>query len=79
MRGVTVGPVCAMEDLLVHPYPLGREAIVEADDPDLGGLPMHNVVPRLSRTPGTFRRPAPAVGADTAEVLADLDRWERGV
>jgi crotonobetainyl-CoA:carnitine CoA-transferase CaiB-like acyl-CoA transferase len=76
--GVTVGPVCAMEDLLVHPYPLGREAIVEADDPDLGGLPMHNIVPRLSRTPGTFRRPAPAVGADTDEVLADLDRWERG-
>ncbi len=77
--GVTVGPVCAIEDLLVHPYPVGREAIVAADDPDLGSLPMHNVVPRLSRTPGTFRRPAPAVGADTEEVLADLDRWERGL
>ena len=75
---MTVGPVCAIEDLLVHPYPVGREAIVAADDPDLGSLPMHNVVPRLSRTPGTFRRPAPAVGADTEEVMADLDRWERG-
>ncbi|MBM3623428.1 MAG: CoA transferase [Alphaproteobacteria bacterium] len=75
--GVTVGPVCAMEDLLVHPYPLGREAIVAADDVDLGHLPMHNVVPRLSRTPGTFRRPAPTVGADTEEVLADLERWEK--
>ena len=26
--GVTVGPVCAVEDLLAHPYVIGRETIV---------------------------------------------------
>ena len=31
---VTVGPVCSAADLLEHPYPAGREAIVEVDDPD---------------------------------------------
>ncbi len=74
---VTVGPVCSVEDLLTHPYVIGREAIVELDDPDLGSLPAHNIVPRLSRTPGTFRRPAPRIGEHADEVLRDLDAWER--
>jgi crotonobetainyl-CoA:carnitine CoA-transferase CaiB-like acyl-CoA transferase len=69
---VTVGPVCSAADLLEHPYPAGREAIVELDDPDLGSLPAHNILPRLSRTPGTFRRPAPKVGEHTDEILAEL-------
>ena len=30
---------------------------------------MHNVVPRLSATPGVWRRPAPALGEHTDEVL----------
>jgi crotonobetainyl-CoA:carnitine CoA-transferase CaiB-like acyl-CoA transferase len=70
---VTVGPVCSIDDLLGHPYVVGREAIVELDDPDLGNLPMHNIVPRLSRTPGTFRRAAPRVGEHTEEILHELD------
>jgi crotonobetainyl-CoA:carnitine CoA-transferase CaiB-like acyl-CoA transferase len=74
---VTVGPVCSVEDLLAHPYVIGREAIVELDDPDLGSLPAHNITPRLSRTPGTFRRAAPRIGEHTQEVLRDLDAWER--
>ncbi|MBL8381404.1 MAG: CoA transferase [Burkholderiales bacterium] len=70
--GVTVGPVCSMKELLDHPYTLGREAIVEVEDAEMGSLPMHNVVPRLSGTPGGFRRPAPALGEHTAEILAEL-------
>jgi crotonobetainyl-CoA:carnitine CoA-transferase CaiB-like acyl-CoA transferase len=72
--GVTAGPVCSVADLLDHPYVLGREAIVEMVDPDLGSLPMHNVVPRLSSTPGGLRRPAPALGEHTEEILRELDR-----
>jgi crotonobetainyl-CoA:carnitine CoA-transferase CaiB-like acyl-CoA transferase len=39
---------------------------------------MHNIVPRLSQTPGVWRRPAPALGEHTAEVLteAGLDAAE---
>ncbi len=76
--GVTVGPVCSMADLLDHPYVTGREAVVEVEDRDLGSIPMHNVVPRLSGTPGGFRRPAPAVGEHTDEILAELERLRRG-
>lgn len=71
---VTVGPVCSMADLLGHPYTLGREAIVEVEDADVGCLPMHNVVPRLSGSPGGFRRPAPRLGEHTEEILAELSR-----
>jgi crotonobetainyl-CoA:carnitine CoA-transferase CaiB-like acyl-CoA transferase len=71
--GVTVGPVCSVADLLDHPYVTGREAIVRMDD-ELGSLPMHNVIPRLSATPGALRRPAPRLGEHTAEILAELDR-----
>lgn len=70
--GVTVGPVCSVQDLLDHPFVLGREAIVEVEDRDLGSIPMHNIVPRLSESPGGFRRPAPALGEHTDEILAEL-------
>ena len=69
---VTVGPVCSVSELLDHPYTAGREAIVSMADDDVGELPMHNVVPRLSRTPGVMRRPSPRVGEHTAEVLAEI-------
>lgn len=72
--GVTVGPVCSMADLLDHPYTNGRAAIVRLEDADLGSLPMHNIVPRLTGSPGGFRRPAPALGEHTAEINAELDR-----
>jgi crotonobetainyl-CoA:carnitine CoA-transferase CaiB-like acyl-CoA transferase len=71
--GVTVGPVCSMADLLHHPYILGREAIVEVEDRDMGVVAMHNIVPRLTGTPGGFRRPAPALGEHTVEILAELE------
>ena len=44
----------------------------------MGHLPMHNVIPRLTATPGRLRRPAPALGEHSAEILGTLglDRAE---
>ena len=70
--GVTVGPVYSVADLLDHPYVTGREAIVEVEDRDNGSLPMHNIIPRLSASPGRFRRPAPRLGEHTEEILSEL-------
>ena len=70
--GVTAGPVCSVADLINHPFIIEREAIVELEDSDMGSVPMHNVVPRLSESPGGFRRPAPALGEHTTEILAEL-------
>jgi crotonobetainyl-CoA:carnitine CoA-transferase CaiB-like acyl-CoA transferase len=70
--GVTVGPVCSIADLVDHPFVVGRQVLVEVEDRDVGSIPMHNIVPRLSENPGTFRRPAPRLGEHTEELLAEL-------
>ena len=69
---VTVGPVCDEADLAEDPYVAEREVLVEVPDEAAGSLPMHNVVPRLSATPGALRRPAPALGEHNRELLSDL-------
>ena len=70
--GVTVGPVCDASDLGSHPYIQGRKALIELPDDEMGQLPMHNVTPRLSETPGAIRTPAPKLGEHTAEILSEL-------
>jgi crotonobetainyl-CoA:carnitine CoA-transferase CaiB-like acyl-CoA transferase len=62
-------PVYTMADIAADPHLAAREAIV-----DVGGVPMQNVIARLSATPGGVRFPARPLGADTADVLAELDR-----
>ncbi len=69
---VTVGPVCSMGDLMDHPYVRGREVLVDLPDADMGSVPMHNIVPRMSGTPGRFRRPAPQLGEHNGEIAQEL-------
>lgn len=69
---VTAGPVCSMDELLDHPYVIGRQALVQLPDEQLGQVPMHNITPRLSASPGGFRRPAPRLGEHTEEILAEM-------
>jgi len=68
---VTAGPVYTIADAMADAHFREREIIVEVEDPEIGGLPMHNIVPRLSRTPGVLRRPAPRLGEHTDAVLAE--------
>ena len=69
---VTVGPVNDEADLADDPYVAEREVLIEVPDEAAGSLPMHNVVPRFSATPGALRRPAPALGQHNHEILRDL-------
>jgi formyl-CoA transferase len=69
---VTMGPLMDARQLLDDTFVRERQALVAVDDPDAGTLPMHNVVPRFSRTPGAVRQAAPALGADTADLLLEL-------
>lgn len=70
--GVTVGAVPDVSELAVHPYPIDREALVSMPDADAGRLAMHNVIPRLSGTPGQLRTPAPELGEHNAEIWGGL-------
>jgi crotonobetainyl-CoA:carnitine CoA-transferase CaiB-like acyl-CoA transferase len=71
-NAVTVGPVYNTDEIVTDPHFIEREIIVEADDADLGTVPMHNITPRLSATPGVWRRPAPTFGEHTDEILREL-------
>ena len=68
----TVGPVLSVDQLLQDPHVQQRQALVTVSDAELGSLPMHNVFPRLSRTPGRIRTPAPKLGEH--QNLVDITR-----
>jgi crotonobetainyl-CoA:carnitine CoA-transferase CaiB-like acyl-CoA transferase len=69
---VTAAPVYDIDQFMADPHVIAREILVDLPDPEIGHMPMHSVIPRLSATPGRLRRPAPALGEHTAEVLGAL-------
>lgn len=70
--GATVGPIYSIADIAADAHFSEREIIVDLEDAEFGSLPMHNILPRLSATPGVWRRPAPALGEHTREVLEEV-------
>ena len=68
---VTVGPVYSIADAMQDAHFREREIIVDVEDAELGKLPMHNILPRLSETPGVWQKPAPGLGEHTDAVLAE--------
>ncbi len=82
---VTASPVYDIDQFMADSHVQAREILVDLPDGEMGRLPMHNIIPRLSDTPGRLRRPAPALGEHTFEVLeglglsrADLDALVEG-
>jgi crotonobetainyl-CoA:carnitine CoA-transferase CaiB-like acyl-CoA transferase len=75
---VTAAPVYDIDQFMADPHVTAREILVDLPDAEMGRLPMHNIIPRLSATPGRLRHPAPALGEHTAEILGSLglDRAE---
>ncbi len=69
---ITAAPVYDIDQLVADPHVVAREVIVDMPDDAIGQVMMHNVIPRLSGTPGALRSPAPALGAHTREILLSL-------
>ena len=69
---VTAGPVYDIGQFLEDPHVQERGIVVEAPDDEMGEVPMHAVVPRLSGTPGPLRFPAPAVGQHNHEIFSRI-------
>jgi alpha-methylacyl-CoA racemase len=61
-----VAPVLSPHEAIRHPQAVAREAFVE-----VAGLVQPAPAPRLSRTPGEVRGPAPSAGQDTVGALRD--------
>ena len=75
---VTVGPVLSVDQLMQDRHVTERQVLVDVPDPELGSVTMHNVFPRLSRTPGRIRTPAPRLGEhqDLADITAPTRRQQ---
>ena len=69
---VTASPVYEIDQLIDDEHIQARGVIVEAPDDEMGSVLMHNVIPRLSGTPGRIRRPAPTLGQHTREMLVAI-------
>jgi crotonobetainyl-CoA:carnitine CoA-transferase CaiB-like acyl-CoA transferase len=69
---VTAAPVYDIDQFLADPHVREREIVVDLPDGDTGRIAMHNIIPRLSATPGRLRLPAPHLGEHTAEILGQF-------
>jgi crotonobetainyl-CoA:carnitine CoA-transferase CaiB-like acyl-CoA transferase len=70
--GVTIGPVYDISQIVQDDYVLEREALIEIPDAEMGDLPTHPVVPRMSGTPGAFKTAAPRIGEHNEALLKPL-------
>ncbi|HSP57834.1 MAG TPA: CaiB/BaiF CoA-transferase family protein [Halomonas sp.] len=69
--GVPAGLVFRAPDMLDDPHFQARDAIVEVPDRHGKPLPMQNVFPRLTETPGRVRHVGPELGEHTETILSD--------
>ncbi|MFD7425859.1 CaiB/BaiF CoA transferase family protein [Streptomyces sp. NPDC059818] len=67
--GAAVAPVYDARDLVEDPHIRATEMLTTVEDEDFGPLLMHNVMWRMSGTPGAIRFTGRAHGADTENVL----------
>ncbi len=76
---VTASPIYDIRDIIVDEHFKERQVLVDLADDQLDSVPMHNIIPRLSETPGTFRHPAPALGEHTSALLGQLGLSEERI
>jgi crotonobetainyl-CoA:carnitine CoA-transferase CaiB-like acyl-CoA transferase len=69
---VPVGKVNSLDETFQDPQILHRKMVIELDHPNLGKVKQVGILPKLSDTPGQFRRFAPVHGEHTDEILKAL-------
>ncbi|KAA9381546.1 CoA transferase [Microbispora cellulosiformans] len=69
--GAAVAPIYDMADISADEHVRATQMITTVDDPDFGPMAMHNVMWRMSATPGSIRFSGRELGADTDEVLVE--------
>ena len=73
---VTATPIYEIDQLLDDPHVQARGVSCEVPDEEAGSVLMHNIIPRLSETPGRFRSRGAGAGGALA-VGAAIDRLRR--
>jgi crotonobetainyl-CoA:carnitine CoA-transferase CaiB-like acyl-CoA transferase len=70
--GVPCAPVLTRRELLDDPQVAANGLVADYDQPGLGRIRQARPAARFARTPARIRRPAPAIGEHTREILAEL-------
>ena len=71
-KGITVGPVLDISEIIEHPYVLDRKILIEHYNNNYGNILMHQAFPRLSKTPGKVKSSAPSIGENTNDILKEI-------
>lgn len=69
---VPAGKIYTVADIAADPHYRARHMLQQVRLDDGTELAVPGIVPKLSRTPGGHRRPAPGIGQDTDAVLAEI-------
>lgn len=67
-----IAPIYDAEDIVNDPHIRETDMLIEVDDHDLGPILQHNVMWRMSRTPGKVRFSGRSIGQDTDEILQEI-------
>ncbi len=73
---VPVGRIYTAKDIAEDPHYRARDMILTQHTRDGYDVEVPGIVPKLSGTPGSVRRPAPHLGENTDEILRALGRSE---
>jgi formyl-CoA transferase len=71
-HAVPSGRIYRAPEMLTDPHFEARDAIVRVEHDEFGEIPMQNVTPKLSATPGRVRWVGPALGQHNEEILGGL-------
>lgn len=72
-------PVYALDEALRDPHNVARDMVTVIEHPRFGAIPTVGIVPKLSETPGSLRRPSPRPGEHSAEILGELGHSESAI
>jgi succinyl-CoA---D-citramalate CoA-transferase len=76
--GVPAGKVYTAADMMKDPHYAEQGNIARVEDPEIGEVPMQNVVPRLTQTPGEVRWTGPALGEHNGEIYGEILGLDEG-
>jgi crotonobetainyl-CoA:carnitine CoA-transferase CaiB-like acyl-CoA transferase len=77
--GAAIGPVYNAKDLVEDAHVRETEMLLEVPDDELGPVLQHNVMWRMTESPGRIRFTGRALGQDTESVLAELGYEEKQI
>ena len=70
--GAAIAPIYSARDIVEDPHIRETQMLTEVPDDDFGPLLQHNVMWRMSETPGSIRFTGRELGQDTDDILGEL-------